>query len=320
MQALHVVTGAFGYSGQYIAEGLLTHGHRVRTLTNSPNRPSALQGGLEVAPLDFGNHRALVEALQGAEVLYNTYWVRFDHRTFTHAQAVRNTEALFSAAKDAGVHRVVHVSITNPSLDSKLPYFSGKAQLEQALARSELPHSILRPAVLFGGVDILVNNIAWALRHLPVFGVFNGGNYGLRPIHVEDFAQLAITEGQQSGNRTLDAVGPESFTFRELVAALGDIIGCRRPVINVPAWLAYAVTRCIGWAHQDVFLTKEEIAGLSAGLLESSAPATGSTRLTDWARSHANELGRSYASELRRRRDRGAMYLLPGRSNPKVPS
>ncbi|MGC4064175.1 MAG: NAD(P)H-binding protein [Polyangiaceae bacterium] len=308
MQALHVVTGAFGYSGRYIAGGLIAKGHRVRTLTNSPHRQSPLQGQIEVRPLDFTNEPALVESLVGAKVLYNTYWVRFDHATFNHEQAVHDTKVLFDAARKAGVSRIVHVSITNPSVDSALPYFSGKARLEVALAELGVPHTILRPAVLFGGVDILINNIAWALRHLPVFGVFGRGDYQLRPIHVEDFATLAIQAGEQRGNVTIDAVGPESFTFRELSEVLGHIIGRPRPIISVPHWLGYLVARCIGLIHRDVFLTREEIAGLTAGLLESRAPSTGTTRLTDWARAHADELGHEYASEMRRRRDRSVAY------------
>ena len=309
MSNLHVVTGAFGYSGKYIVRGLLARGCEVATLTNSPRRPSEFAGKIRVAPLAFADRAALVAGLEGAKVLYNTYWVRFDHRSFTHEGAVKNTLELFAAAKLAGVERIVHVSITNPSVDSKLPYFSGKARLESALRESGIPHSILRPAVLFGGEDILINNIAWALRRLPVFGVFGSGNYGLRPIHVEDLAALAIVEGEGEGCRTVDAVGPESFTFRELVTVLGKIIGKHRPIVSVPPMVGLWVARLVGLLKRDVFLTKEEIAGLMAGLLESNAPAMGAIRVSDWAKQHAETLGRRYSSEMRRRRERDLPYM-----------
>jgi uncharacterized protein YbjT (DUF2867 family) len=305
---LHVVTGAFGYSGKYIAERLLRGGHAVATLTNSPDRPTELSGKIRVLPLAFDDSDVLVQGLRGAKVLYNTYWVRFDHRDFTHEAAVKNTLVLFDAARRAGVERIVHVSITNPSASSKLPYFAGKARLEEALKSTGIPYSILRPAVLFGGEDILVNNIAWALRRLPVFGVFGRGDYGIRPIHVSDFAELVVAEGQERGERLLDAVGPESFSFRELVAAVADAIGCRRPIISVSPAFGLLVARMIGALQHDVFLTKEEIDGLMSGLLESSAPATGSVRLTEWAKDHRDSLGLQYASEMRRRRDRKVAY------------
>jgi uncharacterized protein YbjT (DUF2867 family) len=302
MRSIHVVTGGFGYSGKYIARGLLARGREVATLTNSPNRPADLDGKLRVAPLVFSDPAALAASLEGAKVLYNTYWVRFDHRDFTHQAAVKNTLALFAAAGQAGVGRIVHVSITNPSLDSKLTYFSGKARLEEALRATGIPHSILRPAVLFGGEDILINNIAWSLRRLPVFGIFGDGKYGIRPIHVEDLAALAIAEGEAEGSRTLDAVGPESFTFRELVSTLGQIIGKPRRLVSVPAPVGILAGRMIGWLKRDVFLTKDEVAGLMAGLLASTGPATGKIRLTEWARQNAETLGRNYASDLNRRR------------------
>jgi NADH dehydrogenase len=209
---VHAVTGAFGYSGRYIAQRLLDAGHRVTTLTNSEPRPDLLAGRVRAFPLTFGDPAQLTKSLQGVAVLYNTYWVRFNHRLFTHDEAVRNTRALFTAARNAGVRRIVHVSITNPSLDSALPYFRGKAELESALQESGISYAILRPTVLFGKEDILINNIAWLLRRFPVFALFGDGQYSLQPIYVDDLARLAVTQGAGDQNVTLDAVGPETFT------------------------------------------------------------------------------------------------------------
>lgn len=306
--ALHVVTGALGYSGRHITRRLLDAGHRVRTLTNSPGRENPFGDRLEVRPLAFDRPDELADSLRGAAALHNTYWVRFNHRTFTHARAVANTLALFEAAKRAGVGHVVHVSITKPSEDSPLEYFRGKARLERALRESGVPFTILRPAVFFGGADILVNNIAWALRHLPVFGVFGDGRYRLQPIHVEDFAALAVAAPAQPPGRTIDATGPETFTFRGLAERLGGILGCRRPVVSVPPGLGYLATSALGFLLRDVMLTRDEIDGLMADLLATDAPPAGTTKLTDWAAQHADRLGRRYASELARRRNRLAAY------------
>jgi uncharacterized protein YbjT (DUF2867 family) len=305
---LHVVTGAFGYSGKYIANRLLEAGCRVRTLTGSPNRANAFGGRVEAHPFRFDAPDQMAESLRGAAVLYNTYWVRFNHADFQHSVAVENTLKLFEAARRAGVPRVVHVSITNPSEDSPLEYFHGKARLERALRESGLSYAVLRPTVLFGQEDILVNNIAWGLRHLPFFGVFGDGQYRLQPIYVDDLAKLAVEQGRDRGNRTIDAIGPETFTYRELVGQIGGIIGCRRPIISVPPLLGYWAGWVLGKWVGDVMITREEIAGLMQGLLCTQSPPTGQTRLTDWAREHAASLGVHYASELARRRNREAAY------------
>lgn len=307
-QELHVVTGAFGYSGQYIARRLLEAGRRVRTLTGSPNRSDPFGGRVEVRAFSFDDPVALAESLSGAGVLYNTYWLRFNYRGFSHEQAVRNTLALFEAARKAGVRRAVHISITNPSKDSPLEYFRGKARLERALVESGVSHAILRPAVLFGGADILINNIAWALRRLPVFGLFGDGQYRLQPIHVEDLATLAVEQGRHTANVVMDAIGPETFTYRGLVEEIGEIIGKPRAILRLPPGLAYLGCWAVSKIMRDVMITREEVKGLMAGLLCTNSPPAGATRLTDWARTHADTLGVHYASELARRRDRTSAY------------
>jgi NADH dehydrogenase len=305
---LHVVTGAFGYSGRYIARRLLDAGHAVRTLTNSPQREHPFGDRIDVRPLSFVDHAGMVESLSGAAVLYNTYWVRFNHRAFTFADAVRNMRALFAAARDAGVERVVHVSITNPSVDSPLEYFRGKAQLERSLVESGLSHAILRPAVLFGGADILINNIAWMLRKLPVFGVFGNGGYRLQPVHVDDLAALAVDQGRGRDDVTIDAVGPETFTYRGLVEAIAAAIGVRRRIVRVPPAVGFALGWGLGKLLGDVVVTWQEVQGLMAGLLATDSPPAGRTRLTVWAKEHADRLGARYAGELARRADRQAAY------------
>jgi NADH dehydrogenase len=298
---LHVVTGAYGYTGKYIASQLLQDGHNVRTLTNSKPLPDLFDGQVETYPLAFDNPGKLVESLRGAKVLYNTYWVRFNHKRFSHASAVENTKRLFDAAKTAGVERIVHVSITNPSVNSPFEYFQGKGELEEYLKELGLSYAILRPAVFFGKEGILINNIAWMLRRFPIYGLFGDGSYGIQPIHVEDFAKLAIVVGRQTENITLDATGPESFTFKELVRALGNIIDCPRPIISIPPWLGLLAGSLVGLFVRDVVITREEIGGLMAGLLAVDSEPLGTTKLTEWAERQKNNLGKKYASELARR-------------------
>jgi uncharacterized protein YbjT (DUF2867 family) len=302
-QALHAVTGAFGYSGKYIARRLLEAGQGVITLTNAPQSASPFGERVKAYPFRFDEPARLAEAFRGVSVLYNTYWVRFNYgSSFSHSMAVDNTLKLFAAAQEAGVRRVVHISITNPSEDSPLEYFSGKARLERALTESGLSFAILRPTVLFGLEDILINNIAWLLRKLPVFGVFGDGNYRLQPIYVDDLAQLAVAQGQKSENVIIDAIGPETFTYRDLVKTIGQAIGKPRPVISIPPALGYFVGTLIGKMVGDMIITREEIEGLMAGLLYVDSPPAGHTRLTDWLKENAATLGVRYTSELARRK------------------
>ncbi len=298
---IHVVTGALGYSGKYIAKRLLHAGHHVRTLTNSTDKPNPFGDKVEVHPFNFNDPDRLAESLKGADVLYNTYWVRFNYKDFKHLMAVDNTLKLFRAAKKAGIKRIVHVSITNPSENSDLEYFRGKAMLERALIESEISHAILRPAVLFGKEDILTNNIAWVLRKFPFFAVFGDGSYRLQPIYVDDLAKLAVEQGAQTENTIIDAIGPETFTYRGLVEKIGDIIGRRRTIISTHPSVCYVAGLIIGKIVGDIMITREEIKGLMADLLYADSPPIGETKLTDWARQNSAAIGKRYTSELSRR-------------------
>jgi NADH dehydrogenase len=296
---LDVVTGAFSYSGAAIARALIERGRTVRTVTGHPDR-SGGASAIEARPLDFDDQLGLVDSLRGATTLYNTYWVRFARGRMDHQLAVANSRTLFLAAKRAGVQRIVHISITNPSIDSPFPYFRGKAAVERALAESEVPYGVVRPAILFGGDGVLINNIAWLLRHLPVFGVGGDGNYRIRGIHVDDLARLCLQIGGDDADSVTDAVGPERPTFNELVASIRDAVGARTRIVHVPAQLVPGLSSVLGAALHDVLLTRDEYQAMATGLADTDGPPTGSTRLSTWISEHGGDLGVHYANELSR--------------------
>jgi uncharacterized protein YbjT (DUF2867 family) len=272
----------------------------VRTLTGHPNRPSPFGDRVGVAPFDFDDRRKLVEHLRGATTLYNTYWVRFPRGDVTFERAIANSHSLIHAARDAGVRRIVHVSITNPSEDSPFGYFRGKARVEEMIRDSGLGYTIVRPTVVFGREDILINNIAYILRRLPVFGIPGSGSYRLRPVSVEDMADICVRSGPEGSDEVLDAVGPETFAFEELVRLIAHTIGRRTLFVHVPAAVALTAAAAIGRVVGDVVVTKDELEGLMAELVTTEGPATGTRPLTKWLAQNAAVVGRRYASEVSR--------------------
>lgn len=293
------VTGAFSYSGKYITKRLLAHGAEVITLTGHPNRPDPFGGKVKAYPLDFDEPR-MARSLQGVDVLVNTYWVRFDKGENTQPRAVENTRKLVNAAKSAGVKRMVHISITNPSAESHLPYFWGKAANEKAVIESGMSYAILRPTVLVGDEDILINNIAYLLRRFPFFFLPGDGSYKLQPVHVDDVAALAVEGVYRDDSYIIDAVGPDIFTFKEMVELIGQKAGVRRLLIPVPPRLALLAAQFLSLFVSDVLLTPEEVDGLMAGLLVSSEPPRGKTRLADWLERNKDRIGAKYASEIKK--------------------
>ena len=294
-----VVTGAFSYSGAAIARDLLAAGRPVRTVTGHPGRaPDGTP--IEVRPLDFADPAGLTASLRGAATLFNTYWVRFPRGAVDHQAAVANSRTLFHAARDAGVRRIVHVSITHPDAASPYSYFRGKAQVERILAETGVSYAILRPAILFGGDGVLINNIAWLLRHLPVFAVGGTGAYRIRPVHVDDLARLCLAAGSAAEAYTLDTVGPERPAFYDLVCFIKDAVGSRSRVTRVPGALIPLTARVLGWALRDTLLTGDEYRAMADGLADTHGPPTGQVALTRWITQHKETLGRRYANEIDR--------------------
>jgi uncharacterized protein YbjT (DUF2867 family) len=301
-----IVTGAFGYSGAAIARELRGAGHRVRTLTGHP-RSAPAGTDIGTRPLDFGDPDGLTKDMAGAHTLYCTYWVRFPHGSVTRESAVANSKILFDAAARAGIKRIVYVSILHADTASPYPYFSGKGHVERHLAAAGVPYAIARPAILFGDAadrgtagSVLLNNIAWLLRRLPAFAIGDGGGYRVRPIHVGDLARLCVELGARTDNVTIDAVGPESVTFKEMVTAIRTATGSHAILVPAPGWLIPPLSAALGTVLRDVLLTTEEYQAMKTGLADSTAPATGQRSLSGWIAAHGAELGRTYANELKR--------------------
>ena len=308
MNNIDVVTGAFSYSGRFVAAQLLERGRGVRTLTNHPKPDDPLAPQIPTYSLNFLDQAGLVAALKGADTLYNTYWVRAPHGTLTHDVAVENTGRLIEAARRAGVRRIVQTSIANPTA-STTSYYLGKAALEDAVRSSGLSYAIVRPTLLFGEGDVLINNIAWLLRHLPIFGIPGDGRYRLQPMHVKDHAGLLVAVGSEPANVVVDSAGPEIFTFDELVRLLRRAMKVGTLVVHLPPVLAMTGATVAGRLVGDMLLTRDELDDLMRDILVSHEPPRGTTRLTDWLRLHRNDVGRHYASEMERHYPRAGPVL-----------
>jgi uncharacterized protein YbjT (DUF2867 family) len=297
---MDVVTGAFSYTGRYIAARLLELGREVRTLTRHPQSSSPFGQRVEARPLEFEDVEALTRSLAGADTLYNTYWIRFPRDGLTFERAVENTAVLLRAARAAGVRRVVHVSVSNPSRSSPLPYFRGKALAEEAHVSSGLSYGIVRPTLVFGREDVLVNNIAWILRRLPLFVLPGSGEYTLQPVAVEDVAELAVETGLAEKPLVVDSAGPDVLSFVGLVELVRETVGSRARIVRANPRVTVALGRVLGAVMRDTLITRGELAGLMQGLLTSHSPPTGKRGIADWLEQNAESVGSSYTSELRR--------------------
>lgn len=294
------VTGAFGFTGRAIATRLLEAGCDVVTLSRRSGAGDSLAARITLHQMGATLPADLARHLAGVDTLFNTYWLRFPRGRSTFEGAVARTAGLLAAAREAGVRRVVHVSVVNASPDADTPYVRAKAALEGVVRASGLEWVIVRPTLTYGPGDILINNLAWALRRLPVYGMPGFGRYTVQPVHVDDVARICVEAASGGLGRVLDAAGPEILEYRQFVALIREAIGSRSIVVPMPALAVLAAARVLGLIVRDVVLTRDEIRELTSSLLTSAQPPLGEIRLSDWTRANADTLGRRWASELAR--------------------
>ncbi|HEY8238376.1 MAG TPA: NAD-dependent epimerase/dehydratase family protein [Candidatus Limnocylindrales bacterium] len=294
------VTGSFGFTGRALTERLLAAGHDVVTLSRRSGAGDPLATRITVRPLEATKPDELTASLAGVETLFNTYWLRFPRRGQTFEAAVARSAVLLAAAREAGVRRVVHVSVVNATADAETPYVRAKAALESVVRSAGMEWVIVRPTLTYGPGDILINNLAWALRRLPVYGMPGFGRYTVQPVHVDDVARICQEAAGGEPGRVLDAAGPETLEYRQLVALIREAVGSRSLVLPMPGPLVLAAARILGLVVRDVVLTADEIRELTSSLLTSTQPPLGEIRLSDWVRANAQTLGRRWSSELDR--------------------
>ena len=260
------VTGAFSYTGRYLTRRLLDAGYNVINLSGNP-RPEAVASfteeerthRLSSVPLDFSqtcpsfsasastaasSATSLPAALEGVDVLFCTYWIRFAVDGDSHTKAADRVAGLFDLAKRVGVGKVVFSSHTQATESSPFTYIAGKARAAAALRAAGVPYGIVRPCGIFGDTpleSILMNNAAWVLRRSPLFLLAGDGAHQFQPIHVRDMADLMFDVGTGGGVADeRDACGPDVPTARELFSAIGKAVGRSIETFSVPAPLLLA--------------------------------------------------------------------------------
>jgi len=297
---MDVVTGSFGYIGRYITRELLDAGRQVRTITTHPDKPNPFGDRVTASPYNFSHPERLIENLRGCQELYNTYWVRFNYRDWSFEQALANTWVLFQCAKEAGIERIVQISVTNPSETDALPYYRGKALQEKALRECGLPYRIIRPTLVFGVEDILVNNIAWIIRTFPVIPIFGSGEYRVQPVYVGDLAKIAVNQSTSPESEIIDAIGPETYTYLEFNQQIARELDRRVRFVKSNPGLGIFLGNIISLFVRDVVLTRDELRGLMANKLTSSQAPNGTTRFSEWLVENKGTIGIRYTSELQR--------------------
>lgn len=300
VKILNLVTGAFSYTGKYIAENLLSMNEDVVTLTGHL-RSGLPDKNIAVLPYNFDKSDSLGKLLEGVDVLYNTYWIHFSYRRKLLNDAIENSKKLILAAKEAGVKRIVHISVANSSNTSHLPYFRAKAEVEEFVIKSGLSYAVIKPTLIFGLESIPFNNIAYFLRKFPIFPVFGSGKYLVQPIFVGDLAKIAVNLGHSRKSVVLNVGGSDIFTYDELIRIIAKTLKSRAKIVHLPPNITLLLGQLLGYMLNDVTINRGEMEGLMSNrYVHEHTDVAGETSLNRWLKENIDRLGKHYISELKR--------------------
>ncbi len=231
-----LVTGASGFVGRHLCAYLLQQGHRVIGLSRSAG---AELPGVEWVQGDVATGAGLAEAMTHAQAVIHLVGIireRGEQVTFerVHVEGTRN---VVSAALDADLERVVHMSALGAQEGADSRYFDTKARAERIVRESGLRYTIHRPSLIFGqGDEFFGDTLKDLVTSAPIIPQIGDGHFPFRPIWVGDVARAfeqSLTRSAADG-KTFDLVGPTEYTFRELLELMKRTLRSRKPIVPVP--------------------------------------------------------------------------------------
>lgn len=242
-----LVTGGSGFIGRRVVARLAEAGRPVRVLARG-QRQADLPQGVERLPGNVATGEGLAEAMEGVERVVHLVAIIRETRGQTFDGVIRGgTERVVEAARAAAVKKLVHVSAIGARDDPTYPYLHAKWRAEQAVMGSGLNYTILRPSIVFGEGDEFINALAALVRGNPLVPIAGEGKTRFQPIWVEDVVTciVACLEDGSHDGEVVEIGGPEHLTYKEMVDAVQEALGRRRPKLHIPLALMKPLARAM---------------------------------------------------------------------------
>ena len=248
--ALVTVFGGGGFVGRYVVEALLRRGARVRIAERSPKNAYYLKaqanlGQITYVPADITQPETLTAAIAGADAVINLVGSFVDMQRL-HVEGAQN---IAEAAARAGVKSLVHMSAIGADAQSKSAYGRTKGEGEAAVRKAFPKAVIVRPSIVFGREDALINRFAALIRALPIVPVI-GGKTRFQPVFAGDVGHAVaalVADPAAHGGKTYELGGPQILSMRQMNEWIATQTG-RSPIfIDVPDVAAAALATLTGW-------------------------------------------------------------------------
>ncbi|HSA78438.1 MAG TPA: complex I NDUFA9 subunit family protein [Nitrospirota bacterium] len=258
-----LVTGGSGFVGGHLIRRLRQEGLPVRALARHPDRVQPLKDlGVEVVPGDISNKVSLEKAAEGIErvihlvgIIQETPGVTFRG---VHVEGTRN---VIEAARKAGVRHFFHQSALGTRPGAKSEYHRTKWEAEELVRQSGIPHTILRPSLIYGPGDKFTIRLSEMLRRAPVMPVIGSGKYRVQPIYIDDVVScmVKVVIGDAFLNEIYEIGGPDQLTYKEVTAAIAEAMGLKRPAVHVPLFFVKPIAHALETVLSNPPLTTDQL-------------------------------------------------------------
>lgn len=264
-----LVLGGTGFVGRSVCEKLVERNGagsgRILVPTRQIGHGRHLQmlPTLELVQADLHDDKRLAELVAGCDAVVNLVAVlQGDERRFqqVHVELPRRVAA---ACRAAGVKRLVHVSAIGVAENAPSRYLRSKAQGEKVLEQAGLDLTILRPSLIFGAHDRLLNLFA-AMQAIAPLVPLAGADSRYQPVWVDDVAKAVVCclDEPATIGKTYECVGPDVFTLREIVQSAGRWAGHRRAVIGLPGALATLQALLMEMLPGEPLMSRDNLASM----------------------------------------------------------
>jgi len=244
-----LVTGGTGFVGGHLIRRLQQEGLPARVLTRHPDRAQTLREiGVEIVPGDILDEPSLEKAAEGIERVIHLVGIIQEAPGMTFRDVhVEGTRNVIAAAKKAGVRHLFYQSALGTRPGAKSDYHRTKWEAEELVRQSGIPHTILRPSLIYGAGDKFTVRLSEILKLSPIMPVIGSGKSRVQPIYIDDVVSciVKVMTGDAFLNEIYEIGGPDQLTYEEVTKTIAEAMGINRPAVHVPLLFLKPMARAL---------------------------------------------------------------------------
>ena len=289
------LTGATGFVGSHLVQGLVAAGHSVRALVHSLGKAKTRAPGIEYIPGNILEPASLRDIMPGCDAVIHLVGI-IDESKGTTFERIHHegTRKVVAAARASSIRRFVHMSALGTRPNAVTAYHKTKWKGEEAVRGGGMPWVILRPSIIYGpgiygpGIygpgDGFTTRMLELMRKAPLRLIVGSGRYPVQPVYIGDIVDCFVQSLSNDAalGREVALGGPRAMPIEEMLDALAKAAGIRKRKVHLPYWLMYANATLLEICLPRPPVTCDQLTMMREGSTCDTAPMLATFRLKHW--------------------------------------